>query len=176
MKKTLLLAAFAVFSIASVSKAQIYLGPALLYGTNINEPGLQVSGYIPIPQVKKLSVGGDLSFYFPHSYNSMVLAYNYSYKETFWEINANAHYLFYDEKGLSAYGIGGLGVTTYHVKVTYTGYSGSSSTSKLGLNLGVGGTKSMSFGKIFAEVKYVVTSDLGHFTIGAGVRFPIKTK
>ncbi len=168
MKSKILLTALAVFSLISVSKAQLRLGPALIYGTNINEPGIQISGYLPIPQVNKLWVGGDLSFYFAHTYHYA--------KESFWEINANAHYMLYDKEGLSAYGIGGLGITAYHWKPR-NGYTAATySTSRLGLNLGVGGAKSMGFGSIFAEVKYVVTSDLDHLTIGAGVRFPIKTQ
>lgn len=168
MKFKILLSIVVVFTFIGVSKAQLRLGPALIYGTNINEPGLQVSGYLPIPQVENLWVGGDLSFYFAHSY--------YYSKESFWEINANAHYMLYDKQGLSAYGIGGLGITAYHWKPRH-GFTGATySTSRLGLNIGVGGAKSMNFGSIFAEAKYVVTSDLDHLMIGAGVRFPIKTK
>ncbi len=167
MKRTLLFTAVALFTIVSISKAQIYLGPALIYGTNIDEPGIQVSAYVPIPQVEHLSVGGDLSFYFAHDYTY--------FKESFWEINANAHYSFYDENGLDAYGIGGLDVTSYHLKAKSNFAGNSYSNSKLGLNLGVGGSKDMNFGALFAELKYVF-SNYDHLTIGAGVRFPIKTK
>ena len=168
MKSKILLTVLVVFTIVGVSKAQLRLGPSLIYGTSaISEPGIQVSGYLPIPQVDKLWVGGDLSFYFAHDYGT--------FKESFWEINANAHYMLYDEKGLSAYGIGGLNLTTIHFKAhaNYTGNS--SSQTNPGLNLGIGGAKSMNFGLVFAELKYVITN-YDHLEIGAGVRFNIKTK
>lgn len=168
MKFKILLAVLAVFALAGASKAQLLLGPSLIYGTSsISEPGIQVSGYLPIPQVDKLWVGGDLSFYFAHDYGS--------FKESFWELNANAHYMFYDEKGLSAYGIGGLDLTTIHLKA-YANYTGNAaSQSNVGINLGIGGAKSMNFGLVFAELKYVVTN-YDHLALGAGVRFNIKTR
>ena len=167
MKYKLFFTIMALLTIVSISKAQIYLGPSLIYGTNIDEPGVQVSGYVPIPQVEHLSVGGDLSFYFAHDY--------YDFKESFWELNANAHYSFYDEKGLHAYGIGGLNITFYHLKAKNGYIRGSYSDSGAGLNIGAGGSKDMNFGSLFAELKYVITN-YDHLMIGAGVRFPIKTK
>lgn len=160
-----------MMSVVSVSKAQVTVGPALLYGTNINEPGIQVNGYYKIPNIDNLWAGGDLSFYFPHKYKPF-------WKESIWELNANARYIFYSLKGLSAYGFSGLDFTTYKFK-PFTGYAltneNTYSSSHIGLNLGVGGAKAMKFGQIFAEVKYVVTS-FDHLSVGAGAAFPIKTK
>lgn len=171
MKRKLFLAALAVMSMIGVSNAQVFVGPALIYGTNINEPGLQASGYYKIPNIQKLWVGGDISFYMAHKFQPY-------WKEGMWEINANAHYVFYDKKGLSAYGLGGLNFTTFSFK-PYSGYAltygPNYSSTHLGLNLGVGGTKNMKFGDIFAEIKYVATT-YDHLAIGAGVQFPIKTK
>lgn len=147
--------------------AQFTGGAGLMYGTYIDEPGIQVNGYYAIPAVEKLSVGGDLSFFLPHKHPG--------WKESIWELNLNAHYSLYKQEKVDLYGLAGINITGYKVKYTgdsfYTGAS--ASTSKGGLNIGGGAQTNVGFGKLYGEIKYAVISDIGHLVLTAGVRLPI---
>ncbi len=167
MKIKHLVAIVALLCVAGVSNlhAQFNGGVGLLYGTQIDQPGIQVNGYYALPAVDKLSVGGDLSFYFPHKTGVV--------KNSMWELNINGHYSFYNQSKADVYGLAGLNITGWKSKYNGNQYynGGSVSGSKGGLNIGGGAQAGVGFGKIFGEVKYVI-SDYDHVVFTAGVRLP----
>ncbi len=146
--------------------AQFVGGAALIYSTDIDEPGIQINGYYNLAQVDpKLSVGADLSFYLPHKYTG--------WKESFWELNINGHYSLYNKEKVNIYGLAGLNITAWKIKDTdpeFGRYSASGSNG--GLNIGAGAQTGVGFGDVFGELKYVI-NDLDHLMIAAGVRIPL---
>ena len=168
MKIKFLLAVTAILCFLGVSSlyAQFKAGAGLLYGTEIDQIGLQINGYYDLPAVENLSVGGDLSFYLPHKFSG--------YKESMWELNINGHYSAYKQDNIDLYGLAGINITGWKVK--YTGDPGygraTYSTSRGGINIGGGIQTNVGFGSIYGEVKYAIVSDLGHLALGGGVRLP----
>jgi len=119
-------------------------------------------------------------------------SFNYFLKKdgtSAWEINADVHYLFYVTERIAVYPLAGLTVTGW--KTSYNNSdlddfkdewgdlmededfdSGSSSTSKFGLNLGGGIkynlTEKVSLG---AELKYSLISDFDQVVIGVNLAY-----
>lgn len=152
---------------ASFAQAgNIKIGPGLILGSGVgagdldNTLGLKVDGYYSINE--QWRAGADLGFFFPQKESGVTF--------NVWEINFNANYIFYNEKGTRAYGIGGLNILAAKVKTD----SYSDSNSELGLNLGVGGEYDINAGSLFGEIKYAgIGGDADELVIGAGLRFNI---
>lgn len=153
----------------------ISIGGGLIYGTGVfdglsgndvdfnNHLGIDVNGYYTI--TGDFRAGTDIKFFFPKEESGLKL--------TVWEINFNGNYLFYNQEGLNAYGLGGINITSIKTSIDggqFGGFSGS--TSKVGLNLGAGGEYATNFGALFTELKYVV-SDADELVVSAGVRIPV---
>lgn len=161
MKKLLLtlLLAFGIVTLGnSIAEAQVgefKLGGGLLYGTEVESVGLQVNGVYRFSE--QWAGQADLGIYFPDDNDTGL--------DSFWEINANAQYLFAIEQDYHFYGLGGLNVTTAESVFNNT-------DSELGLNIGAGGEYHLESLSLFGELKYVI-SDFDQLVIGAGVRFPI---
>lgn len=115
--------------------------------------GVGVSFYKNLDNVyKNTRGGGDIIYYFVDNY-------------TLLEITANAHYFFLNKENIAAYAILG---TTY---IGAIGDGAAASVSGI-LNLGAGGEFGLSFGKVFAEARYM----LGYgsvFGLNAGVRITL---
>ncbi len=167
----LALATVAVLT-TSGSMAQLRLGGSLHYGSEVDALGLQVNGYFPLTDVLegKLSVGGDLTYFFPKTQEAFGIKSSVNY----FSVNANGHYSIYESEPMSAYAVGGLNYTRVSVDVTGAGTLDrvSGSDAEMGLNLGVGGEYEVGFGHVFGELKYVLGST-DQIVLGAGVRIPV---
>ncbi|MDX1586770.1 MAG: outer membrane beta-barrel protein [Balneolaceae bacterium] len=130
------------------------LGGGLLYGTEVESVGLQVNGVYRFNE--EWAGEADLGIYFPGDDTGL---------DSFWEINANAQYLFYLEEEFHLYGLGGLNVSTAENILGNT-------NSELGINLGAGGEYHLENLSIFGELKYII-GDFDQLGLGAGVRFPL---
>lgn len=142
----------------------ISIGGGLGYGTEIESLGIQAGGVYVINEEFRGAV--DLIYYFPND--------EFGYDFTWFEINANAHYLFVTEDDLIAYALGGLNIAT--LKFDYPDNQffggGSVSESEVGLNIGAGLEYDVDFAKLYAELKYALSS-ADQLVISAGLRFPI---
>lgn len=167
MKKliTFLFTALFTVLIYSDSHAQFTkAGVGLMYGSEIEQLGIRGDAVYVINE--EFRVVGDLGFFFPEEIGNTTF--------TWWEINANANYIFHadEEQGLTAYGLGGLNYTTLRYKFDDGNGSASSSTSEVGLNLGAGLEYGLDFADLFGELKFVL-SDADQLNIGVGLRFPL---
>lgn len=140
---------------AEAQDGQFKLGGGLLFGSEVESVGLQVNGVYRFTE--EWAGEADLGIYFPGDDTGL---------DSFWEINANAQYLFAIEEDYHFYGLGGLNVSTADYSVI------NESNSELGINLGAGGEYHLENLSIFGELKYVI-SDFDQVVIGAGVRFPL---
>lgn len=167
MKKitTLLFTALFAFLAYSTAEAQFTdVGVGLMYGTEIEQPGLRVDGVYQINE--DFRAVADLGFYLPDETEF----FGGSVTTTWWELNLNGNYVFHTdaESGLKAYALAGLNYLNF--KVESGGQS--ESDNEVGLNIGAGGEYTMGFGNLFAELKFVL-GDADQLNIGAGVRFPL---
>jgi len=140
---------------AEAQVGEFKLGGGLLYGSEVESVGLQVNGVYRFTE--EWAGQADLGLYFPGDDTGL---------DSFWEINANAQYLFAMEQDYHFYGLGGLNVTTAEVSVI------NESNSELGINIGAGGEYHLENFSLFGELKYVI-SDFDQIVLGAGLRFPL---
>lgn len=160
---------------AQTEEGDFKIGGGLVFGSGVgfgpldNDIGIRADGYYAFtPEIRG---GGDFTFYFPKSEGPSEI--------TVWELNFNGNYIFHDEEGLMAYGLGGINITGISWESTFDnpfgeGGTTSYSESEIGLNLGGGIEYALDFADLFAEAKI---SNLGgnadQFVLGAGLRFPI---
>lgn len=159
---------------AQTEEGDFKIGGGLVFGSGVgfgsldNDIGIRADGYYAFtPEIRG---GGDFTFYFPKSEGSAEIGV--------WELNFNGNYIFHDEEGLMAYGLGGINITGISWESTFN-FGGISETesyseSEIGLNLGAGIEYALDFADLFAEAKI---SNLGgnadQFVLGAGLRFPL---
>jgi hypothetical protein len=139
---------------AEAQVGEFKLGGGLLYGSEVESVGLQVNGVYRFTE--EWAGQADLGIYFPGDDTGL---------DSFWEINANAHYLFAVEQDYHFYGLGGLNVSTAESVFN-------NSNSELGINIGAGGEYHLENLSLFGELKYVI-GDFDQIVLGAGVRFPL---
>jgi outer membrane immunogenic protein len=165
--KKIMLAAVAAFVLISVqnSQAQIGLGAGLAYGTEIENIGIQLGGTYVINEDFRAAV--DIIYYFPKEEEG-------GFVETKWfEFNANAHYIFFQDDSMNAYAIGGLNYTSLTVDVEIPGFgSASASDGEVGLNLGIGAMIDVGFSNLYGEAKYVL-GNADQLSIAVGLRFAL---
>lgn len=172
MKKiiTSLFIVLGTFCIVQTANAQFTdIGVGLMYGSEIEQPGLRVDGVYQINE--EFRAVADFGFYLPDETD---LGGGNTLTVTWWELNLNGNYIFHndEESGLQAYALAGLNYLNFKVEQEGQFGSGSSSDNEVGLNIGAGGEYAMGFGNLFAELKFVL-GDADQLNIGAGVRFPI---
>lgn len=171
MKKTTLLIFTAVLTLATyqTSQAQVSVGGALMYGSEVEQIGLRVDGTYVINE--DIDINANIGFYLP---DKVDLGGGDEIKTTYYEFNINGHYSFYadEESGLSAYGLAGINILGVNSEASGPNVSGSTSDSELGLNLGAGASYPLSFGNLFGELKYVI-GDADQLSLAAGVLIPI---
>jgi outer membrane immunogenic protein len=143
---------------ANEALAEPRVGAALLYGTEVEEAGLQLNGYYGLGDVLPgLRVGAEFNYFFVGD------------PVTFWTIDLNGQYRFIEPGPFGAYAIAGLDIAHVAVDVDL-GSLGDSSTSdtNIGLNLGIGAEYAVVENvEIFAEVKYVIgEADQAVFALG----------
>lgn len=171
MKKTTLLIFTAVLTLATYqsSHAQIAVGGALMYGSEVEQIGLRVDGTYAINE--DIDINANIGLYLPETID---LGNGDEIKNTYYEFNINGHYGFYanDESGLSAYGLAGINILGVNSEASGPNVSGSNSDSELGLNLGAGASYPLSFGNLFGQLKYVI-GDADQLNLAAGVMIPL---
>jgi outer membrane protein X len=151
---------------SSSAQTDTRLGAMLVYGTEIENPGIGVTAEFPI--IEDLTIAPGFIYYLPKDESGISL--------NWWEINGNAHYYFSNTESLGFYGLAGLNYS--HVKVDYdgSGWGGAdfgASDGRFGLNLGAGANFNIGSSITpFAEAKYVII-DGGQLVIGAGVKFDL---
>jgi opacity protein-like surface antigen len=151
----LLSAALALDS-APASAEGISAGGGFVYGTEIEELGIQLNGYYDLGDVvENLRVGGDFTYFFaPEGL-------------TYWTLNANGHYIFLRPDALMVYGLAGLNLSHVSIDLGFV----TASDDEIGLNLGAGLEYSVveQLG-LYAEIKYVI-SEANQAVLGAGARY-----
>lgn len=154
-----LLATSALALLPDEAAAQPRVGLGLVYGTEIEEVGLQLNGYYGLDQVLLgLRVGADFSYYFVED------------PASFWTLDLNGQYRFIEPGPFGAYAIAGLEIARASVE----GFGVEVSNTEVGLNLGIGAEYAVVPNvELFAEVEYVIISetDQAVFTIGGRYLF-----
>ncbi len=126
---TFLLVTVLFFTICE-AKAQISVGPGIVYGTDINNIGFSANGKYELSE--KWSLAPGFTYFLKKNYvnwSALDLDVNYQFTEI--------------EKLGSLYAIGGLNVTFYKIKYDldfgdFGDFSGSAKGSNTGVNLGLG--------------------------------------
>jgi outer membrane immunogenic protein len=162
MKKTILAAAFfiitAAFVTPAVAQIETRVGPMLAFASgDIDETGIGVVAEFGIAQ--KWSLAPQFILYFPGN------------NVDFFELNANAHYYFFNQDVFELYGLGGLNFARVSFDNPFN--DNRQSNTELGLNLGIG--TNFQIGKTFvpfAELRFTI-GDYDQFVLGAGVKFNI---
>ncbi|MEX0724466.1 MAG: outer membrane beta-barrel protein [Gracilimonas sp.] len=171
MRKLITSILVAIFSVIAVQTAQAQftnIGVGLMYGTEIEQPGLRVDGVYQINE--EFRAVADLGIFLPDKYDT---GGGNTTTASWWELNFNGNYLFHNdaETGVKAYALAGLNYLNYKVE-SEGQFGGEFSDSEVGLNIGAGAEYAMDFGDLFGELKYVL-GDFDQLNIGVGVRFGI---
>jgi outer membrane immunogenic protein len=132
------------------------IGPMISFTSgDVDETGIGVVAEFGVAQ--KVSIAPQFILYFPGN--------DYS----FFELNVNANYYFFNQDVFELYGLGGLNFA----RAGYDGPAGNDSNSELGLNLGIG--SNFQFGKNFvpfAEFRFTI-GEYDQFALGLGVKFKL---
>jgi len=156
IKITCILFSLILFYNSNTYAQDVKVGAELGYGTQIESIGIGAGAVLGLTD--NIRGAADLKIFFPDSPSGVT--------NSFWELNANIHYLFLKKVNTKVYGLAGLNYATQ--KASSGGYS--ISNSEAGLNLGGGAEFGMGFGALFAEVKYAL-SNYDQFDLNAGLRF-----
>jgi len=145
MKKLLFLGLALTISVASFSQFKFKgVGGGLSLGSKaaINTSGgnamgfgINVNGLAGI--MDKIDGEANFTYFFPSEPVT-------GFKFNIMTLSVNGHYNFYQEGGITAYGLAGLNLGIASATVTFMGVSGSSSSSKMGFNIGAGGAYEIS--------------------------------
>ena len=139
----------------SAQAVDLQLGPGLIYGSDIEEFGLQFNLYAGIESVVGLRAGFDANFWLVDSIDVFSL-------------NANAHYLFFEQEPLAVYALAGLN----YFRVSFNAFGIKGADDELGVNIGAGGQFEMGPGLFFGELKYVL-GEMDQLVVGLGYRFSV---
>jgi len=156
---------FAVFALALSTQlnAQIDILPGigLTVGTASGAGfGMQFRGDVDITD----TWGGSLNF-IPY----------FSSGNSYWEVNFDGHYMFFDSDPWSAYALAGLNISTVGIKgLGGIGIPGINST-KVGLNIGGGARYEIAENiLLYGEIKYIISSfDQLVISVGGLYRFSL---
>lgn len=168
-KHTLTILCFSILAIfTKEANAQITVGGGIVYGTKVENIGINVTGQYFIND--NIAIAPSFTYYFPKKITS-----NYSYK--WYEINVDGNYYFaIPDSKIKPYGLAGLNLSiislpTYNIGVF--GTSDNSSNTEFGFN--IGGGASYDIGKKvlpFAQLKYTISS-YNQLAIMAGIRYTL---
>ena len=159
-----LLILFLALSLSNVQaqdneESDIILGGGLSYGEKMSDLGIQLGGYYIYDETFRF--GGDFIYWLRDSHS------NVSYTNL--EINANVHYLFYEENDITLYGIGTLGI--HYMSFDYD-FAESVSDTELGLGIGAGIEYDIGAVLLYGEPRLFLTG-FDQFALNFGVRFGI---
>lgn len=146
------------------NEGQQLLGAGLVYDSEVERLGLQLS-YLYF-MTSAIVLGGNLSLFLPEKTTFVDSSVTFS----FFTLNVMAHYIFYTAVIFRAYALTGLNYALFRNKYDGSLGSESSSSSELGLNLGVGIEYALATGFLFLELKYII-SEFNRGVIGVGYRF-----
>ena len=170
MKKLITTSFLIVFSVLAFQNSQaqfVKAGVGLMFGTEIEQPGLRVDGVYQIND--EIRAVADFGFYLQ---DETEFGQGNTTTVTWWELNLNGNYMLTsnEETGFQAYGLAGLNYLNVNVETDSQFGNVSASDSEVGLNVGAGLEYAIGFGDLFAEAKYVLGS-ADQLNIGGGVRF-----
>ena len=162
MKKVLFTLAVLGALSFTTAQAQTRLGLMLGVGTEIDQPA--IGGNAEFFITKKLALAPSLLFYFPESHGN--------WKYSWYEVNFDAHYYFYNKNIFEFYGVGGLNYT--HFTVKYKPNDEKDGEGDIGLNIGGGINFDLKAKGIlpFSEIKYIF-EDIDQAVIVAGIKFTL---
>lgn len=157
------LAVAALLLAPASAHAQVTLGPGLAWHDDL-DLGISIWGFAPTPSLhENLSIGGDVTFFFPDAENV-----------DYFEVNANGFYWFRDaDLGVTPFALGGLNIARSSVEVS-PGADEDGSDVDLGFNAGGGisfGSEDLGFEPIVG-VKIELGGGKG-FVLFGGVGFPL---
>lgn len=140
---------------------EVKLGAGLIYGSEIEQLGIRADGYYRINE--EFRIGGALGYFFPNDYGAGDL--------TWFEIDLNGNYIFYEEEEWTIYGLAGLNIMIISIDPDI---GDSDSNSEIGLNIGGGLEYAVDFGAVFGELKFAgLGGDADQLVLGGGVRFAL---
>ena len=156
---------FLLIIVSLSSNAQKRIGGGLVFGLDIDQPGIVVNYEHFVTD--NVAISPDFIYYFPEK----VTVLGNSVSSSFWEINLNGHYYFMTGD-TEIYGLGGLNYTNVKVETEVLGITTSVSDGDVGINLGGG----INFGSgpivPFAQMKFTIGST-DQLVIGGGVKFSL---
>lgn len=149
-----------------LNEGDISIGANIGYGFDIEEIGIGVNGtYVLKPNMR---LGADFTYWLTED-NDIVSV-------TFLEVNANFHYIFYNEEDLMAYGIGSLGIHSAsvdsNVDTDFGNFGYSASETELGIGVGAGIEYNLGSVALFAEPRLFL-SGFEQLSLTAGARVAI---
>ena len=167
------MAVFALFTFLSTeASAQLWFGGGLVFGSEVENLGLQANGHLVVNEENKIRVGADITYFFSDKASSGDL----EVKTNIFAINVNGHYMLVDSDLLILYALAGLNFGFVNVEVSGPGSQFAelfdTNDTEIGLNAGGGVEYTVPFGRIYGEVKYVL-GGFDQLVIGGGVRIPI---
>ena len=158
-RKTFAFAAILTLTFTLNSKAQTRVGGGLVYGTEIENIGINLNGQYFIKE--NIAIAPGLNYFFPKALGS-------GFDLNWFEINANGHYYF-NTGSIEPYALAGLNFAFLSVKSSF----GDSSNTEVGLNLGGGANFDIGSSiKPFGELRIVI-GDADQLVLGGGVRFTL---
>lgn len=161
----ILFAAFISIAFSNIASAQISVGGGLAFGTEVEELGIQAGGVYTINE--EFRAAADFIYYLTGDDN------DFGGDFTWWEFNANGHYLFVTEEDMIVYALGGLNFASFSYDFNFEGFGGGSvSETEIGLNIGAGLEYGLGFADLYGELKYALSS-ADQLVLSAGLRFPI---
>jgi len=138
----------------------ILLGGGFAYGSEVEAFGIEGGGvYVINPQFRGAA---DIKYYFTDDDD-------FGGDFTWFEFNANGHYIFVTEEELIAYALAGLNFASFSFDVPGLGEV---SETEVGLNIGAGLEYALNFAVLYAELKYALSS-ADQLVLSAGLRFRI---
>lgn len=152
-------------AIAQDSKGDILIEGGLGYGSEIQSLGIQAGGLYTIN--KQFRAAGDIIYYLPGEDSNGV-------EFSWFEFNANGHYLFINQEKTKAYLLTGLNFAKLISDNDNIHLPGGDSTDQIYAGLNIGAGAEFSLGSIFGylEGKYALSS-AHQLALTAGIRIPL---
>lgn len=150
MKKGILILIFGLLAASAVT-AQSRIGGGLVYGTEIEELGINLNGEFFLKN--SLAISPEFNYFFVEGDGS------------FWTLNGDGHFYLNRSSQASLYALAGLNLATRSF--------GDNSNTELGVNLGLGANLELG-GSVtpFAQFKYIF-SEFDQAVLSFGIRFDL---
>ena len=167
--KHLLVSIILIFSVqlavAQTEKGAMRAGGGLVYGTGIENLGIQ--GRFDYAITDQILLAPDLIFFFPKSEGSVDFKW--------FDINLNGNYIFdIGNPDVIPYALAGINIAILSVDIDDFGFGdfGSADGTEIGLNLGGGCDFVVGTVIVYGELRYAISS-ADQLVIGGGVKFPL---